>query len=274
MKSSKIKLTALVVLVLAGVVLYKMNSQSEVTEHGSETSVSSQTAQIDTLDDDGEAHSHVHGNLSHPDVKAAPVKAMDSREREEFIEKSLAAVSPNERESLLGLSSIMSKFTLDEGHGQIKELINELKNKQMKPYLMQDTNPDTGTMNVVRTKSTLPGTRYFHAQVFKDDQGRDFIQHVSFEFKPGPNSFDAVKAALIKEAGITSAPVIEKDGFVAWSVGPYSVWAKVQTEEDFKDDPINAHDKNDVGTIRAAFELEIHDAEAPIEHAPADSVAP
>lgn len=88
MKSGKLKLISVVVFILAGVVLYRMNSQDEVTQTPSDTAVNTQTTPVTKGLDDGESHAHEHGNFSHPDVKAAPVKAMDSQEREQYIEKS------------------------------------------------------------------------------------------------------------------------------------------------------------------------------------------
>ncbi len=273
---SKVVLLLIVIAVAGATVLLRSNSDKSASHEASRAQ--------EQAEDMGEkagadahsehSHSHAHSNVAHPDVKANQTKAMTTQERERFIEESLAKINKNERESVLALASVMTEFTLDQGHGGMPELVKNLKAKKLNPYVMNDGNADTGSLSVVRTKSTLPGTRYFHAQIFKDDEGRDFIQHVSFEFKPGEYSFDAVKAALMKQANITSAPVIDKEGFISWSVGPYSVWAKVQTQEDFKDDVFNAHDKNDVGTIRAAFELEIHDHEAPTHHVPADEEAP
>lgn len=274
MKRSYARIALIVLLgVIVGVVVFYKSTSDQASSAPSQENAKETKHSNDIEESE---HNHSHSNVAHPDVDPSAPKpvALSGEDREKFIEDSLSAVTKEERESLLGLTDIMSSFTLDEGHGGITSLVNSLKEKKLSPYLMKDENPYTGTLSIVRTKSTLPGTRYFHAQVFKDEQGRDFIQHVSFEFRPGPSSFDAVKAALMKEFNITTAPTIEKKGFAAWSVGPYSVSVKEQTLEDFKNDPFNAHDKSDVGTVRGTAELEIHDHEAPIEHVPADEVAP
>lgn len=276
MKSSYAKIVLILLLgIIASVVLfYQSTAEKDLGLSSQEQSQDSH--QPLAGNDHASDHDHSHSNVAHPDVESnapRPV-ALSDEEREKFIETSLGAVSKEERAALLDLTSVMNTFTVDEAPGGMTNLIDSLKQKKLSPYIMKDENPYTGSMSIVRTKSTLPGTRYFHAQLFKDEQGNDFVQHVSFEFKPGPNAFNAAKAALMKQFKITSAPTIDKEGFTSWAVGPYSVWVKAQTLEDFKNDAFNAHDSSDVGAVRAAAELEIHDHEAPIQHIPADQVAP
>jgi len=223
-----------------------------------------------------DSHDDHQMNVDHPDVKrltdqAAKIPALTADEREKFIESSLAKLEAKERVALLSFTEIFDEFV--ESQQGVETLIADLKARKTAPYLMRDENPYTGTLKVVRTKNTLPGTRYFHAQIFKDEEGLDFVQHMSFEFRPGDASFDGVKAALMKSLGITGSPTMQKDGFISWKKGAYSIWAKRMGLEDFKNNTFNAHEKKDVGTIWVAMELEIHDHEAPIYHAPVSEEA-
>ena len=75
----------------------------------------------------------------------------------------------------------------------------------------------------------------------------------------------------MKQFKIQSAPTLEKKDFISWNQDGHTIWAKIQTKEDFAHDPFNAHDDSDVGTIRVAKELEIHDHAAPVFHAPLET---
>ena len=189
--------------------------------------------------------------------------------RDAFIDSSLQKIPENERESLLFFADALNDFTGEEA--SMEQLIDRLKTKNIEPFIMKDENAYTGSMEVVRTQKVIPGTRYFHAQYFSDggsENGEKTLHHMSFEFRPGENSIDGVKAAFMKTFGLTGKPVLEKDGFVSWKKGPYTLWINTQSKEDMANDPFNAYDDKDVGTIRAAVELEIHDHQAPVFHAP------
>ncbi len=57
--------------------------------------------------------------------------------------------------------------------------------------------------------------------------------------------------------------VHQTDKFISWRHGDYVVWAKKMELSDLQNDPFNAYTEADVGVVRVAVELEIHD------HAPA-----
>jgi hypothetical protein len=130
------------------------------------------------------------------------------------------------------------------------------------PVVTQNFNPDTGKMLIVRTGEALPGTRYFHAQFFEDENKQPYLQHMSFEFRPGPDAMDkAVKAVESQFPGL-GKPSIKNADYIQWQTkNDYIVWVKRMSAEDLKDDPFNAHTKADAGTIKAAVEQEVHDHE-------------
>jgi hypothetical protein len=164
----------------------------------------------------------------------------------------------DEKKSLLILTSLLN----DGAKGDLPKdsFIEDLKELKLKPVVMKDQNEYTGTLNIIRTKDTLPGTRYIHAQYFEDENMPALLQHLSFEFRGGDKAFDLVKKVVQEQLQITTFPVQQSDAFISWRVGKRNVWIKKLNLEDIsKDNPFNSYDlKNDVGTIRVAIELEIH----------------
>lgn len=134
----------------------------------------------------------------------------------------------------------------------------ELKDLGLAPKITTNENPDTGTMKVLRSQNSIPGLRYFHAQIFNDN-GKDFIQHVSFEYRPGEKSFKEVITSLIKTYQLTKAPEVLSANFVMWKIDDsHILWAKKLGKEELINDPIYPHDESDIGTIKVAIEQEIH----------------
>lgn len=163
-----------------------------------------------------------------------------------------------EQKSLENLAEIIAIYAGSQNGYQT--LIDQLKAWELKPTVARDENPHTGSMTIIRTKNTLPGTRYFHAQYFSDENNEDHLQHMSFEFRPGPDAFSKAIDSVSRQLKIKNEPSMKKDDFISWNQdNGYVVWIKKMNQEDMKDDPFNAYTKDDVGTIRVAIELEIHD---------------
>ncbi|KYG67367.1 hypothetical protein AZI86_10255 [Bdellovibrio bacteriovorus] len=158
--------------------------------------------------------------------------------------------------------SKMSYFLLDAARGNknFERIVSDLKKSGQNPVVTRDSNPASGDMFIIRTQSPLPGTRYFHAQYFTDENNKPFVQHMSFEFQPGPTSMaDAVQTAIRNFA--LGEPTDRKADFVQWDLDEdYVLWIKQKAAKDLKDDPFKAYDpKTDVGTIQMTVELKIHD---------------
>lgn len=266
--NKKISLIALVLIIIAAGGYFAMSGSSD--KRLIESKVEEQEQGLDPISEDEEASTPpevADATVANPFV--ATTNYDDEGAREAFIESSLQKIPENERESLLFFADTLSDFTTEQA--SMGQLVERLKAKNIDPFVMKDENAYTGSMEVVRTQKVIPGTRYFHAQYFSDGSSESrekTLQHMSFEFRPGENSFDGVKAAFMKAFGLTGRPVLEKNGFVSWRKGPYTLWINTQSKEDMANDPFNAYDDNDIGTIRAAVELEIHDHQAPIFHAP------
>ena len=163
-----------------------------------------------------------------------------------------------EKKSLIILSTFLNDAI--NGNLPMNSLVEDLKELKLKPIVMKDENEYTGTLNIVRTKDTLPGTRYFHAQYYEGQDTPSFLQHLSFEFKGGNKSFEMVKIVIQNLIGNKSLPTQESEKYISWKIGDKNIWIKKLDLEDIsKDDTYNSYNlKNDVGTIRVTTELEIH----------------
>ncbi len=161
-----------------------------------------------------------------------------------------------ERNALLEMAATLARFT--QPNITLKDLVDYLESNRQEPLTTRNSNPYTGEMAIVRTQSPLPGTRYFHAQYFNGEDGEAFVQHMSFEYKPGPSAMaDAV--AAVQRAFSLGSPEAEHEGYVQWALkNGYIIWVKKMAPEDLKDDPFNAYTAEDAGTIRVAIEAEVH----------------
>jgi len=189
------------------------------------------------------SHDHDHGNKQ--------------KEEDKFQVEKVKIPTDVAGQSLSSLGSTLSRYT--KKNINLNELKADLITSGLSVVSSRDKNKFTGEMVVVRTNNTLPGTRYFHAQVFKDENNNDFIQHMSFEYRPGDKAFAEVVASIKKEFNLSDNATVQKDGFYSWNTDSgHVIWIKRLQAEDLKNDPFNAYTKADVGTIRVAVELEIH----------------
>ncbi len=138
-------------------------------------------------------------------------------------------------------------------------LISSLQRERQDPILIKQSNSYTGELNIIRTKSPLPGTRYFHAQYFTDEKGERYAQNITFEYKPGPQAMDEAKRAVQSSFNSIGQPTLNRADFIKWELpSGYNVWIKKLTLEDLSDDPFNAYSPEDVGTIQVTVELDPH----------------
>ena len=163
-------------------------------------------------------------------------------------------LSDEEKKSLKDLSALMAEVVSKRVMSD--DLVKKLQTLKLTPIVSTDENAQTGAMDVVRTKEALVGTRYFHAQYTLGDEGK-ILQHISFELRPGEDSFSAAKKIIQSKFKISSKPSSETADFVVWNRDDRVVWVKRMSEEDLKKhDPYNSYDpKKDIGTIRIASEL-------------------
>ncbi len=149
-----------------------------------------------------------------------------------------------------------------ENKTEPRELITFFEEENLAPEMSVNSNEYTGTMMMIRTEKSMPGARYFHAQYMGDDPEHTFLQHFSYQFKPGPKSLE--RAIMSAEGTFPLAnKKIHRDGdFITYDIGDdgkYELSIEKANWESLKDDPYNAHTKEDVGTIITRIELKIHD---------------
>ena len=160
-------------------------------------------------------------------------------------------------QSLHSMAKTLAEFSKPEAH--IKDLVQSLQFQEQEPVVTRNQNPDTGEMLIVRTQKPLDGTRYFHAQYFSDESGKGFVQHMSFEFQPGPDAMKQATLAVEKSFPDLGIPQTQTNDFVSWNLDEnHILWIKQLNARDLEEDPFNAYSPEDVGTVRVAVELEIH----------------
>lgn len=162
--------------------------------------------------------------------------------------------------ALQSMVNLLAEFSRPDR--SLDDLLAFLQGTKQDPLMAEDRNPYSGDMTMVRTKSPLQNTRYFHAQFFTDDQGRKFAQHISFEYKPGPHAMDNAIKAVQRAFPSLGEPSYENGEFRQWDVGNgYVVWVKRLGATDLEDNPFQTYGKEDLGTIRVALEQNPHDGE-------------
>lgn len=162
-----------------------------------------------------------------------------------------------EEGSLLEMNRLMAaNFLVSDSH---KDLIKFYTEKGLKPSVSRDSNPYTGTMIIVRTEKSLPGTRYPHNQSFVNERGESDTQHFSIEYRPGPNAFKRADELVRALYNVEKAETSPDGSFIKYKPGAGQiVWIKKMGPEDLKNSPFNAYEESDVGTIRMVIEQEIH----------------
>jgi hypothetical protein len=168
---------------------------------------------------------------------------------------------PQEQQELQSLERYTKALYLFASGQQRPELlVQKLTEAGLKPLVVQDFNDLTGKMIVIKTEETLPGTRYFYAQYFEDENKQPFLQHMSFEFRPGEKSLDEsvayVRAAFPKNVG---APQFCTKNYAAWEYGEMTAYCHQLTKEDVeRDDAIRARSSEDIGAVKCAIEQNPH----------------
>lgn len=77
--------------------------------------------------------------------------------------------------------------------------------------------------------------------------------------RPGRGHFEQTINQMIKMHKLGPPKYNKEKNFVSWEVnGDYILWIKKMESSDLKNSLFNTYDKNDIGTIRVAMELEIH----------------
>ncbi len=166
--------------------------------------------------------------------------------------KAFPPLSEGEKKSIQTLTRLLA----DSEKRTPQQLAARLKTAGLQPQVVVDANPDTGKMTVTRTKNTLPGTRYFHAQIVETESGESLVQHMSFEVRPGPDSMVVATARVREMFPDLGTPNIQREDYLFWRKDGRVVSLKRMNEEDLKHNYFNAHSKEDVGTVWVTIEID------------------
>jgi hypothetical protein len=138
------------------------------------------------------------------------------------------------------------------------ELVQFLHATGQEPQPFDNGNPYTGAFDIVVTNKKLPGTRYFRAQ-YRQKPGQEgtYMQSMTFEFRPGPNAMAEAVEAVKQAFAIQEAPFAEREDFVEWKLGGYSLWVYSIDQDDIENSAIHAYSKTDIGVIRVGIQEDI-----------------
>lgn len=267
------KIIFILIFLVGGISLYKVMSdsssqyqeeeESESTASSSKTSLTKKSSQ--DLRSNKNTEKSKKGNIASKTKKSLSPEEKKTllEENKKFAEREISFKPQDEEEaSLLETQRVMATFyNVPQSE---KNLINFFEEKGLKPEVNKDSNPYTGSMTTVRTQKSLPGTRYNHAQYFANEKGESYLQHYSIEYRPGPQAFERTQEMVESLYNVKNGKMSDDGNFISYKLSDdYILWVKRMGKDDLKGDPFNAYEENDVGTIRMAIEMEIHDSENP-----------
>lgn len=165
----------------------------------------------------------------------------------------------NEKEirSVSQLSSLMFKGL--KTHASTQSFTNAIKALGLKVSPIIDENPYTGRMTILRTEDALEGTRYLHIQMSGNNAKDETAQHMSFQLRPGSDSF--AKAMAIVEKNLPKGSKIKEKGsqYASWTMPEcYETRVHAMDMDDLQSSKYNAVSKDDVGTINVVVEQDPH----------------
>lgn len=139
------------------------------------------------------------------------------------------------------------------------DFIAHLQSLGLKPIVAHDKQDLIEDLTIIRTENTLPGVRYIHAQF--DGDGKQSLQHFSFEIRKGPKAYEKAIQLLQDTLGLGEPMPNTASDMTIFKRNGYVIWASKLALEDMMGDPFNAYEKSDVGNIRIAIERDIHEHE-------------
>lgn len=188
--------------------------------------------------------------------QAAGAASSDDATLEAKFEKELSK-SPLDQAEKDSISSLLQLMAAKEKLGSSPEnLFTAMGEVGLTPRAARDSNPYTGTMLIVRTSNALPGTRYFHAQIFQDEGQPGHMQHTSFEIRPASDSMKTALSLVQQTHPQLGVPEIQNEDYVLWKTNGRVVSIKRLNAEDLEDNHFNAHSPDDVGAVWVVSEDE------------------
>ena len=96
-------------------------------------------------------------------------------------------LSAQEVESVHNIVKMISRTIAQKSNSN--QFMKAIQNLHLTPKFIDEGNNNLGSMVTVRTSNSLEGTRYIHAQFTGPKNNADYLQHISFQIRPGSNSF-------------------------------------------------------------------------------------
>lgn len=240
------------VVVLIGVtaffILNKESTHDDQAKHAHHDTQESQDHLGDTVDVDGPAAKKVSN------AKESEVSKVSKVSKEKFIPQN------KEEQSLHQAHETIAKVFANKENPEV--FINFLKENELAPEQSVNSNEYTGTMVMIRSGKGLPGTRYFHAQYMGDDPQNTFLQHLSFQYKPGKDSLARAVNSAEASFDLKDKKSYRNGEFITYNIGEegtHQLSIEKAKLENLKNDPYNAYTKEDEGVIITRIELKIHD---------------
>lgn len=142
----------------------------------------------------------------------------------------------------------------------VMDFTNYLKGFGLSPLVAKDYNEGMDDLAVIRTRNSLPGLRYIHAQ-FDNMDGKMELQHLSFELAKAPDAQKQALELMRKIIPLGTQVLDTAPGFIKFKNNGYVIWLNELTVEDMIGDRHNAYDQSDVGRVRIAIERDPHEHE-------------
>ncbi len=157
-------------------------------------------------------------------------------------------------QSLATMTSVMSEF--GRNAHSMDDLVRFLDDSKSRPLVAKDVSPYVGEMDLIRTRSPLPGTRFFTAQYSGSGDER-VLSQMSFDLEASPTALSEATQSLREAFKVSGEPQMKSKDQVVFDLGNgYLASARKMTWDDLKDSPTNAYGKNDVGTIRVTMQMD------------------
>lgn len=257
-------LISLVIVIAGGYFFFGGDKESKFSgdatgKHGWTSAINSGDSSVSQTKSSPEKDKDEKGKNNSKKKTLNPKEVQELREKNrKFAEREITFKPKNEEEASL-LEAHRQMATFYNLPGSHTDLIQYFDKKQMEPKVVKDSNPYTGSMITIRTEKALPGTRYNHAQYMAGGDEPSALQHYSIEYRPGPEAFDRAKNLVESLYNVQGGKASQSGDFISYKLSEdYIIWIKKLGKEDLKDDPFNAYQPGDIGTIRMAIEMEIH----------------
>lgn len=255
MSDSKKILALVIVIVGLGVLVFKSSQKKHETE----------LPEVIMDHSDTEAGGGAETPTQHPAVAQNIIQATPATLPVVSAEAEALRQTPlNDQEikSVSRLTSFFGKLSTAKT-SSVQGVVNNIKALGLTPQKTIDENPYTGRLTIIRTANALQGTRYLHVQMPGINPKDEFVQHMSFQIRPGKDSFDKAVAMMQKSLPKGSKIQEQSSEFVKWSIegGKEARVEILNTMDQLHSSKYDAVSKDDLGTVKVTVEIAIHETE-------------